>query len=748
MKPIKIIYLIALFSSLLFAKNLEKVSIQLQWLDQFQFAGYYIAKEKGYYKDVGLDVELLKYSNNINIVDDVLKGKTTFATGRTSLLIHRNNNHPVVVLSAIFQYSPEVLLVIDKDISVLKDLINKKIMITQDAIASASYISMLFSEGVIKENIHIQKHSFNIEDLINGTTDAMASYISNEPYILDKRNIKYKYFHPKDYGFDFYGDLLYTSEHELKTNPKRVENFTLASLKGWNYAFKNIEETARIIYEKYNSQKKSIEQLIYEGQALKTLAYDKKNKLGYIDKEKFKDIAQTYRLLGLLKKDFNLDDFIYNIHHLKTTSLTKDEQNWLRNNPVIKLGTNKEWNPIEFFNDGTYSGIASGYLELIERKLNIKLDTQNTLYWHEMLQKIKNKEIDLFLAAVKTPNRDKYLNFTKPYLEFPTIIVTRDDKPYIRNINQLSNKKVVVEKGFYTEELIKNLNKKIKIITTNTTKEALKKVYEGSAFAYIGSLPSSGYFIKKLKYTNLKINGEAPFKTTLSFATRKDLPIFHSILKKTLNSILQEEHDEIYNKWLSIKYEKEIDYTILSLIIIIVLLIITSLYLRNRTLKTISETDSLTLIANRRKIDSFLDIEIERSQRNQIPVSIIMVDIDFFKQVNDNYGHRTGDKVLKIVANILKSNIRKYDLVGRWGGEEFILICPDSNLNQALFLARKIKHLIENTKIKALKNNNITISCGVAQYKTNDSISRFISKADEQLYKAKENGRNCIYPKI
>lgn len=746
---IKIIFILLLLFTNTYANELKKVSLQLQWLDQFQFAGYYIAKEKGFYKDIGLELEILPYNNDVDILENVLTQKATFATGRTSLLIHKNNGHAVVALAAIFQHSPEVLLVTNENIKSPIDLKNKKIMISTDAITSAAYMSMLFSEGVMKESLLIQKHSYNLDDLISGKTDAIASYISNEPYKLEKRGIKYKYFHPKDYGFDFYGDILYTSKQTLSDDPIKVESFTNASLKGWEYAFKNIRKTAEIIFKKYNSQNKTLDELIFEGNTLKKLAYDKNKEIGHISKEKFNDIAKVYRLLGLIKKDYNLDNFIYCIHCIEELKLTNKEKAWLHNNKTIKLGTNKEWNPIEFFdNKGEYSGIAQGYLKLIERKLKVNFQIKDNAYWYEMIEQIKDKKLDMFLAIINTPERNIYMNFTKSYLEFPTVIVTKDDKAYIKNLQQLSNKRVSVERKFYTHELIKNYNKEINLIPVNTTKEALEKVYNGSVYAYIGALPNTGYFIKELKYTNLKINGEAPFKTSLSFSTRKELTILNSILEKTLNSITQDEHDAIYNKWINIKYEHSTDYKLISIILIIISLVLIAFYYRNQSLKLISETDSLTKIANRRKLDLFLEIEVDRSFRNNLSLSIVMIDIDFFKKVNDKYGHSIGDEVLILLSKVLNKQIRKYDLVGRWGGEEFLIICPNSNLSQTVSLCKKLQTLISKIEIKKYKDINITVSCGIAQYSRNETIDDLIYRADTELYKAKNNGRNCIYPKV
>ncbi len=776
-KLIKIILIFILLFNYLHAKELQKISLQLQWLDQFQFAGFYIAKEKGFYKEVGLDVNILKYTNDINILDNILSGKTTYATGRTSLLIHKNNGAPVVTLAAIFQHSPEALLVTNKNIMHPRDLAKKRLMISPDALTSASYMSMLFSEGVLKEDIIIQQHTFNLNDLIEGKTDAIASYISNEPYALQKKGIEFSYFHPKDYGFDFYGDLLYTSQKEVEQHPKRVEDFTMASLKGWQYAFSNIKETAQLIYNKYNAQNKTLDALIYEGETLKKLAFDKNGELGHISQERIEEIAKTYRLFGLLKQGYTTENFIRNIHSLSKVKLNHDEKKWLLNNKTIKVATNREWNPIEFFNEkGAYSGIASGYLKLLENRLDTEFKIENGKFWHEMMHSVKNKKVDMFMAIVPTPKRKEFMNFTTSYLEFPTVIVTQKHIGYIKNLNELSHKKVAVEKGFYTNELINTYNNKIKLIEVNTTKEALQLVSNGNAYAYVGALPNIGYFLQKLKLTNLKISGEAPFKTKLSFAVRDDLTSLHTILQKTLNSITLKEHERIYNKWINITYEHELDYTIILVIATIAFLILMLFFTRNKALKKeltlrerfsarlkilnkkledknvilkeLSENDSLTKIANRRKIDTFLEKECERSTRNALSLSVIMIDIDFFKQVNDTYGHKIGDEILKNLAKIFERNIRSYDLVGRWGGEEFIIVCPNSSLKQAIKLCKKICKIINATTYKSIENKNITVSCGIAQYKINESIESLIQRADTELYLAKNSGRDTIFPKI
>jgi len=291
----------------------EKVSLKLQWLDQFQFAGYYMAKEKGFYRDRGLDVSIQPFTfESADVVAQVLTGRATYGTGRSSLLAARVQGKPVVVLAAIFQDTPSVLLTRkDTGIENISDLIGRKIMITPEELGAAATMGMLQQEGVRAFDVIRQKHSYNLDDLITGKTDAMASYVSNEPFLLKEKGVAFNSFAPKDYGQVYYGDLLFTSEHEIRKNPERVKAFRDASLKGWAYAFNHIEETVQVIKESYNGQNKSVESLIFEGQKLRQLAYKDGVELGNVTEDKFRQIAQLYYEIGIFPEVYTFDGFIW-----------------------------------------------------------------------------------------------------------------------------------------------------------------------------------------------------------------------------------------------------------------------------------------------------------------------------------------------------------------------------------------------------------------------------------------------------
>jgi len=312
MNKLGIIFLLLLTTYLNAGQELQKVSLQLQWKHQFEFAGYYMAQEKGFYKDVGLDVDIREFDYHINIVEDVVNSKVTYGINYSNLIQEKSNGKDIVLLSAMMQSSPHAIISLKSSgIKSINDFKNKKIMITSVAQKTEIFTAMLESNKISPDDLIKVKHTFNIEDLISGKTDLMSCFIGNEPYILDEKGIAYDIWNPKDYGFDFYDIILFTSAKELQNNPSRVENFRVASLKGWEYAFNHIEETAELILKKYNTQEKSKGALIYEANILKKLAYQGSDTLGHIDKIKIQNIYGVYNLANLANEQIDLESFIY-----------------------------------------------------------------------------------------------------------------------------------------------------------------------------------------------------------------------------------------------------------------------------------------------------------------------------------------------------------------------------------------------------------------------------------------------------
>lgn len=315
------LFLILILNPFLLKAN-DNVTLQLSWFNQFQFAGYYIAKEKGFYKDEGLDVNIKPFEFGLDIPQGVSDGKYDFAVGRETLILEKTNNKNIVTLYALFQNSPLLLISTkESNINSITDFNGKRIMTTIDDASEVSLKSMIISQKVQLKNLKFINHTHNINDLINKKTDVISAYTSKAPYFLQKMGVDYNTFSPSNYGFDMYSDFLYTSKTKLENQKELVEKFRNASLKGWEYAYSNIEEAVDLILEKYNTQNLTREELIFEGKELKKLSFYDTEILGNIDLSKLQRIYDLYNVMGLVKNNIDVKDFVYInnslINHLK-----------------------------------------------------------------------------------------------------------------------------------------------------------------------------------------------------------------------------------------------------------------------------------------------------------------------------------------------------------------------------------------------------------------------------------------------
>lgn len=162
-------------------------------------------------------------------------------------------------------------------------------------------------------------------------------------------------------------------------------------------------------------------------------------------------------------------------------------------------------------------------------------------------------------------------------------------------------------------------------------------------------------------------------------------------------------------------------------------------------------TDALTGVANRAAFDKALQAAMTATQKDGAPLCLMLADIDHFKKFNDQWGHQTGDQVLRLVAQVMKSSVRSRDELARYGGEEFAVIMPDASLESAAKLAETIRSAVESRHLRKRRTNEdlgvITMSIGVCAVEAGDTVDTFIERADQRLYAAKEAGRNCVISK-
>ena len=748
----KLILLFLLFVINLNAQTNNKVTLYLDWLNQFQFAGYYIAKEKGYYNNFGLDVTIKEFNNsNSNIVKEVMTQDAVYGVGKSSLIIDKFNGNDVVLLSSIYQASPLVLISLkDSNIKNPRDLKNKRIMITDDAITSASINSMIISQGINLDEIIVQKHSFDINDLKNKKTDAMACFLSNEPYFLEKQNIQYNVLNPNDYSFDFYEGILYTSQKELLNNPSRVQNFNKASLKGWEYAFNNIEETAKLIFEKYNTQNKSLDSLIYEGNILKKLSKIEKGILGEIDSKTIDEIKRFYSFLGLNKQNTIFD----------TNSIILSKMNILLNDNEIKYLENNHFTllvednniPFSFKLTNKLTGMEVDFWNLISQKLSKPLNIEETIN-DKMFNIFSNSIKTQFVYGFEKKNKDGYL-LSEPLAQIPIVLATKNDKNFISDLSTLKNIKIGVVKNL---EIIPTLQKEypnIEFIEMETINDAILKLQQNKLFALIDNMYTISHKIDKNNLNSIKINTLLNHELNIYLQVEEKNKLFIPILNSAINRFSIEDKNTILNNYQFIFYPKNIDLLFIGKIIIpFILLLAIFIYFNFKLKKEITKRkeieqqlselankDSLTNIFNRRKIEELCELELLRTKRYKSDLSIIFFDINSFKIINDTLGHLLGDEVLVKISNIIEKSIRNIDAIGRWGGDEFLIILPETNLSQCKNIVSHLEKQLNELEFS--KTIKVTCSFGIATYEENDTLDSLLKKADESMYQQKSHHKN------
>jgi diguanylate cyclase (GGDEF)-like protein len=507
----------------------DQLRLQLRWLHQFQFAGYYMALEKGYYRDAGLNVEILEGGPSaLKPVDALLAGDSDFAISNSGMVIERMAGKPVVALAAIMQTSPIVWIVrADSGIRTPMDLAGKRLML-MPAPESAELLITLRREGIDINQLTIQPTSFNLQDLLDGKTDAYDGYISNEPYWLSQHGADYRLINPREYGVNFYNDVLYTREQLLEEKPAQVAAFAEASLKGWQYALAHQEETIRLIQQRY-APEKTLEHLRFEAEALQKLIMPELVQLGHMNPGRWEYIANSYVQLGMAPGPVDLQGFLYS---------EQVEQDYR----MVYLG---------------------GVLALL-------------------------------------------------------------------------------------------------------------------AIVLVGAI-------------------------ALRFAT--------------LSRALQRE----------VNRRQTTEQQLLT---------------SNCTLERLANTDRLTGLWNRLKFEEVAQQEVSRAERYGYPLSLVFFDLDHFKDINDQHGHEVGDQVLCRLAQLVSGHLRESDSLCRWGGEEFLILMPHTDKQQAEQLAEKLRELV--AKAALLEQQSISASFGIAQLAPGELLRDLVRNADAALYRAKQLGRNRV----
>jgi len=451
--------------------------------------------------------------------------------------------------------------------------------------------------------------------------------------------------------------------------------------------------------------------------------------------------------------------------------LSTDESRYLEQKNTLTICIDPDWMPLEGMSeDGKHIGISGEYFNQVQTLIGIPIQLLRTSSWRETLEKAYNRECDLISLAIDFKERREYLNFTQPFLHVPNVLVTREKVKYISNIAQLSNKTLAIAADSPLHDALMQRYPDLKCIEVESSLDGLNGVRSGDYFGYIDSAPTIAALIQREGMFDLTISASTKISHELGMAIRNDEPQLLAIMNKVIKQLGLKKAQEIYNRWVPIQSKSPFDYTLfwqmvisfglLSLFVLYryqkIALLNKQLAVANSELNSTHDvlmqqadklgklviTDPLTQLYNRIKIDNVLEQEEKRFHRYGDPLSVIMLDVDHFKEINDTHGHLVGDMVLEQLAKIVSLEIRETDFVGRWGGEEFIIVCPSTTLDGTKNIATSLCSSIAQTYFSQV--GHVTISLGIATIENDETISKLVGRADEALYRAKDDGRNCV----
>ncbi|AXH12492.1 transporter substrate-binding domain-containing protein [Halarcobacter bivalviorum] len=281
---------------------------------------------------------------------------------------------------------------------------------------------------------------------------------------------------------------------------------------------------------------------------------------------------------------------------------TNEEHEYILTKKSVNLCIDPNWLPYEKIDkNGNHSGMSADYFKIFSTLLNLEFNLVETKTWSESLNLIKNKKCDLVSLITNTKERKDIFNFTSTYLKTPIVIATKLDVSFIDSFNKIGNKKIALVKDYGFEKILREKYTNLNIVHVDNILEGLELVAKGKVFGYVDSFGTISYTFQTQQTNELKIAGKADIEWELSMGIRKDEPLLLSIMQKAIDSVDSEQKQAILNKWISIKYEKGINYSLLWKIFFIFLLVllffIYKQYLMKKAINEFSELIDSTMEA-------------------------------------------------------------------------------------------------------------------------------------------------------
>lgn len=530
----------------------ERVSLQLESADPVLNAGYYMAYHKGFYRQKGLAVSLKPSSAFKKSVDEVVEGGSDFGVGSFLLPRYAMEGENITALAAVWQNTPRGFVAKKRGFG--DSLVALGNHLFSLPLAEYEYYQTLLlllsrvNNALRYERLQVQKGGDSSTSL---DKKVVGSFAWNER--LEKK--EYTFIDPYRYGVNLYDGYLFTSHDRLKERPKSVQSFLEASLQGWEYVFEHKLETADYLHRRFPNI--SLEAMKREIEVLEGYAYNNTLKIGSVSQEKLGEIQKLFKRLDV-SGDIDMSTFLF---EQKKNFFTFKEKSYIDLMPNITLtGLSGCFYKTKEEKKGECVGIPSRYIKKIEEMIPLSFERIKSKNKKEALQKVKQKAFDVIVAEMNA--KPLYQNYTpiKPFVTSPVAIIMKKRSSFINSIEDIKYKKIaVIESHVYNTPILEKY-KDISFYKVKSMKEGINGIATGKYDALLASLLLSTYTISSLGISNVAVVGKTDFAMNITFFVKRDNPILHSVLDKTVSYIHDKQHFKIINEVIKPQIVQKVDY--------------------------------------------------------------------------------------------------------------------------------------------------------------------------------------------
>lgn len=446
------------------------------------------------------------------------------------------------------------------------------------------------------------------------------------------------------------------------------------------------------------------------------------------------------------------------------TPLTPAERDWLNANQPLKVGMLKDWAPMEYLDDnGKPAGVTIDMFDLLAQRLKVKFDFTTYGSFDAMLSALKRKDIDIIANITEQDERKHYAVFTDEFWSTQWGVIGQNNSGDILSTSELANKKVAIYQDYQLARQLNVVHPSIQVVKVNSLRAGLDLLQQNKVDYVLDSVEAASEMLRQSNYMYSKVQVLEDLPTYPSLiAVRDDFVPLVSMLNKGLRSIGKDERQQLYQKWFSFQIIQGINRAQVRQLmwqiggaaaILLAFVVLWNISLRREVslrrkaedkMRFMATHDDLTQLPNRSLIRERIEQALLQHARHNEILALLFIDLDGFKEVNDQYGHDAGDELLLKLAAVLTGAVRKSDTVARFGGDEFVILLTGLlSRDDAALVAEKIISQLARPVTLSVGDVQVGASIGIAVYPDDGTDSaRLLKVADSLMYRIKQQGKN------